>query len=701
MTNVAISALPAATTPLTGTEIGIVVQGGVTSRVSSASQAAGGRYIDCRDFAGLDPTGSSDSSGAINAAIQAGVRLYLPIYLPEGTYKIASPLLMVWNVVGNYTDVTNIEFFGAGIGAPTPNSVGLGTAKTIIKPTFNTMPAIACGPMGGAYFHDFAIEGLNVAPQQCYQGGTPGYPVDNQSDYITAGCRLNKYSPYCGIAIDTLNVANPGGSSSNQYPGMTYYGGAGGSNFCTFENLLITGFVVGIAYGISGLNANSDDLVFRNVQIFYCDTAYACGNTQADNCVIDHGNLFVCRQGLDYLNYGGGTGSPPRLRNVNLQFLYRVFTVSNSFGPMDLDNCYAESIRALGNFGVGAGSTTVYPLTIRGGTYSIFGHGSYFGIGPAAVLIQTYGPSKFLGTSIVQDGSGTPWIALNAISQGSSLELDHCTIGGPSTAYTPPVMLASFDTAFGQIRTSDCVVYNIAASTKFLLSDDYPRGYPFAATGSQFCPGGRFIATYQSRRIPNGSNELIFQPYAASAPGTPAENTVYTIFATVGSVTLHTSGAGSLTFTVQSTVLQPGDVLMWGVTDPILGVIAMPSLAVTSYTYSSGGPTTCTCAMLFDPILYSSSPPIANQIAIVLNHWAPATPLTCTTHSTSSITAVSPITILQNGDGVVGSGIAYGTRVVSGGGTASITLSQAASSSASGVTLYFGRLYAPTLTAAF
>jgi hypothetical protein len=257
-------------------------------------------------------TNVSDSSGAINA-IQEGVRLYLPIYLPEGTYKIAGPFLMVWNVAGNYTDVPNIEFFGAGIGAPTPNSVGLGTAKTIIKPSFNTMPAIACGPMGGAYFHDFAI--------------------------------------------DTLNVANPGGSSSNQYPGMTYYGGAGGSNFCTFENLLITGFVVGIAYGISGLNANSDDFVFRNVQIFYCDTAYARGNTQADNCVIDRGNLFVCCQGLDYLNYGGGTGSPPRLRNVNLQFLYRVFTVSNSFGPMDLHSCYAESIRTLGNFGVGAGST--------------------------------------------------------------------------------------------------------------------------------------------------------------------------------------------------------------------------------------------------------------------------------------------------------------------------------------------------------
>jgi Pectate lyase superfamily protein len=276
LTNVAISALPAATTPLTGKELGVIVQSGVTSNASSASMAAAGTYVDCRDFTGLDPTGSTDSSGAINAAIQKAITVRLPVYLPAGSYKISSPLLFVVNVPGDYTEFTNITFFGAGIGSyGSIGSSSPGQALTAIYPSFNNLPAIALGPSLQTYIHDLAIFGLNVAPEQYVTGGTPGYPVDNQTDYITSGCRLDQYSPYCAIAIDTLNQANAG----HEYPGMTYYTGAGGSNFCTFENLYIQGFVVGIAYGISGVNQNSDDLTFKNVQIWYCDSGYACGNT--------------------------------------------------------------------------------------------------------------------------------------------------------------------------------------------------------------------------------------------------------------------------------------------------------------------------------------------------------------------------------------------------------------------------------------
>jgi hypothetical protein len=424
---------------------------------------------------------------------------------------------------------------------------------------------------------------------------------------------------------------------------------------------------------------------------------------QADNCEIVHGNLFGCRQGIDCLNYGGQTGVPPRLRNVNLQYLYRVFTVSDAYGGLVLDACYAESIRTLGNFGVTTGTVARYSMVVIGGTYDFLGHGS-IGPGPAALVLLTYGPTKFIGTTLIQDGYGTGWDAFNVSNTGVPVSFDQCTFSGPNTAYVAPVFLAGFDTTLGQIRLTDCWVAGVGGGgVGFLLSDDFVRGYAFTTSPTpQYCPGGRFIATYQSRRIPNASLELIFQPYAAAAPGTAQENTVFVIFATVGSVSLSTSGAGSLTFTVQSQVLQPGDILMWGVSDPILGSISLPAVKVTTYSYSAGGATTATCSLLFDPLLYNAvGPPVANQLAIVLRHWAPAQALTCTTHGTTSITAVSPITILQNGDWLVGSGIAFGTRVVSGGGTASITLSQAATTSTTGVSLYFGRLYAPTLTAAY
>ena len=107
-----------------------------------------------------------------------------------------------------------------------------------------------------------------------------------------------------------------------------------------------------------------------------------------------------------------------------------------------------------------------------------------------------------------------------------------------------------------------------------------------------------------------------------------------------------------------------------------------------------------TCSLLFDPSLYDS---VANQftttqVSVAPNHLAPTQSLTCTTNTTTTLASVSPITILQNGDFVVGAGIPANSRVVSGGGTATVVISQAATTSASGVQLYFGRLWLLPLT---
>ncbi len=91
-----------------------------------------------------------------------------------------------------------------------------------------------------------------------------------------------------------------------------------------------------------------------------------------------------------------------------------------------------------------------------------------------------------------------------------------------------------------------------------------------------------------------------------------------------------------------------------------------------------------------------------DRVGVAPNHWAPTQALTCTTTSSSlTLTNVSPTTILQNGDFVIGAGIPLNTRVTGGGGTATVTLSQAATANASGVNLYFGRLNKITLTPAY
>jgi hypothetical protein len=94
---------------------------------------------------------------------------------------------------------------------------------------------------------------------------------------------------------------------------------------------------------------------------------------------------------------------------------------------------------------------------------------------------------------------------------------------------------------------------------------------------------------------------------------------------------------------------------------------------------------------------------------IAVRQWAPARELTCSMNDSSTITSITPTTILIGngpgvaGDWVAGAGIPANTRVVSveaGGSTAH--LSQATTGGpASGVRLYFGRLYAAALTPAF
>ena len=59
-----------------------------------------------------------------------------------------------------------------------------------------------------------------------------------------------------------------------------------------------------------------------------------------------------------------------------------------------------------------------------------------------------------------------------------------------------------------------------------------------------------------------------------------------------------------------------------------------------------------------------------------------------TTASSTSITNVNPTTAFANGDAIKGAGIPAGTTVVSGGGTATLVISQAATATATGVSLY-------------
>jgi hypothetical protein len=154
----------------------------------------------------------------------------------------------------------------------------------------------------------------------------------------------------------------------------------------------------------------------------------------------------------------------------------------------------------------------------------------------------------------------------------------------------------------------------------------------------------------------------------------------------------------SVTFTCTNVAqLMVGDILFWQMLPQgySLNKSNVPALKITAISGNN-----VTCKLLFDPAQYDTvaNQPSTTQVSVAPNHWAPTQPLTCTTNGTTTLASVLPVTILQNGDFVAGTNIPANSRVVSGGGTATVVISQAATGSMVGGELYFGRLYAPTLT---
>jgi hypothetical protein len=434
-------------------------------------------------------------------------------------------------------------------------------------------------------------------------------------------------------------------------------------------------------------------MLFDNVWISRVDTCYAVGHSQARHCMMQMGNLANARQGIDGFNYGTATGCPPKFHRVNHGDLYRIFTLPNTVGNFVLDDNYAESIRTLGNYGLGGGYSR-QPLCFLGGQYSIRSQEPFSA--PPPLLLETYSPTVFKAVSITRDANSTSIDALNVVAADAVCSFEQCFLPGTGTANVPPFIGMVKDASHVQCRFVDCHVAS-ANGCSMPLSDDVPRSYGIAP----FAPGGRYGATYQSRRVTDGNVEYLYQPHAADNVQVPV--------AAVG-LTLSTSGHGSFAFSASQTHLLVGDILYWLMKSQAtsLNQWVVPALKVRSIEGTS-----VVCDLMFEPAQYDSVAKWevynAGAMFIAVRQWAPARELTCSMNDSSTITSITPTTILIGngpgvaGDWVAGAGIPANTRVVSveaGGSTAH--LSQATTGGpASGVRLYFGRLYAAALTPAF
>lgn len=229
MANTKISNLPAATTPLAGTEVVPIVQGGVTKQVSvdaigdtaldevSAQYAASNgsslvgflqagagavartAQAKMRDVVSVKDFGAvGDGVTDDTAAIQAAFNVAGAIYIPPGTYKVTSTL----------TFIGNSEIFGAGPGVSILKWYGSNTGTVLQDSSVATTSNINLNVI----LRDFEIDGNSYATGstfglKCYRVGKAlfdnlyihdcgssllrwGYSQADSSDIVVSNCRL-------------------------------------------------------------------------------------------------------------------------------------------------------------------------------------------------------------------------------------------------------------------------------------------------------------------------------------------------------------------------------------------------------------------------------------------------------------------------------------------------------------------------------
>jgi hypothetical protein len=207
MADTKISALPASTTPLSGTEVLPLVQSGVTKQVSVANLTAG-RAISTAGGSFTDNFTQSTSGKGINFTAntpQAGMTSQLLNWYEEGTYSptyqgsTSNPTVGFSDQYGYYTRVGNVVHFTIRLSVSSLSGGSGDLRVTLPFTTKNTSGGIAGG---GSVAFSFQFNVAN--PVTIF--------VPNNAAYFTM-----KVTPSDLSDLQVLNLANPSYLSVSGY----------------------------------------------------------------------------------------------------------------------------------------------------------------------------------------------------------------------------------------------------------------------------------------------------------------------------------------------------------------------------------------------------------------------------------------------------------------------------------------------------
>lgn len=613
--------------------------------------------------------GVTDDTAALQRAIDAAILSGRELYIPVGIYKITSPLFIYkWN--GTAFSFVSCSIYGEKL---TWNAEAVASVNsTRIVPTFNNTFAIGIQGGRGIGIKNITFVGLNAIVLSADY-----HEMMTNSTFVVAGCRDSRYSPYSGICVDPFGTSVP---ADGGYPGLSayYVASAAGSSRIRFEGVICENFVVGTMITPNGSTQNAEDISFYDCRMTYGKVGVAAGQSQSRDVNWYTGNNAFNLYCFDGNSYGTQNGSAPKIFGCNMAGKY-LFNVSNTGGePVAASGIHAESFASIGFLG-GPIATAAAPNSFTGCAFNFWDG----------------------GTGIFPD--------LHMIAQGS-VSFNACLMATTALVYNSPIRF--YHRTGAPVEAISCEFANHQqsefwlaptlgiAATEFdelyfagsIFSDGSSRG-PSSAQADLSHTNLKFsIANIDRGLAPNGA---WFRIHSGTATDINFVGGAYNSVS-LGSPTITTGANGSATFTVaDGTIVNTGDLIYTSTASNIEsysgGTVSISSIALGIVTVVN-----------VNDITISGWPQsLASGVYAITKKWWSRLHQASVgdTHTTTTVDNVTNPSSWANGNAIKGAGIPAGAYIVSGGGTASLTISKAATATTPGIRLYDADLYKLTGTA--
>ncbi len=353
--------------------------------------------------------GVADDTLSIQNAIDLSLRdnISKEVYLHAGTFKTNDTLHL------GYSEYQGVTLTGNGSRYKGENPSG-----TTIIPTFVDRPVIAVTAARITRISKLSLKGLNADFVYANKLGlsTATFDdrlIDSWKDPALTTMTDGRYNPYCGIAIDPYSGPIPA-NPSDGYPdvnfptwtGLSAQYGKDGSSQVVITDVVISGFVAGVALQPSNYDGNGDFISFSNCALVANLYGFSVGNSQTRQIGFSDSLLNNCHTAYTSVVHGNQKGKNNTLfANTNFDACIKWLLIDSTYGAIHLDTCYGENAYIiLEDIG---GSSNKNPVNFTSCEFSF--HGSLVGFkGKPKHELSTANGNVQLNSCIASFEAGTP-----------------------------------------------------------------------------------------------------------------------------------------------------------------------------------------------------------------------------------------------------------------------------------------------------